>query len=115
MPSAGFPATKRCVTGNRVPSCGVRAYRTSMRSHARTKLSEKAIMTEIEKLNALRDKLIEKRRSLVASLQKALPEQLTGESIMRIQGAVDAVNRAIEDEMRTESARDPRRRAAPVS
>jgi hypothetical protein len=67
-------------------------------------------MSEIEKLNALRDKLIEKRRSLVASLQTALPEQLTGESITRIQSAVEAVNRAIEDELRAESTHDARRR-----
>jgi hypothetical protein len=67
-------------------------------------------MSEIEKLNALRDKLIEKRRSLVASLQKASPEQLTGESITRIQSAVEAVNKAIEDEMRGESTHDGRRR-----
>jgi len=72
-------------------------------------------MTEIEKLNALRDKLIEKRRSLVASLQKAVPEQLTGESIVRVQNAVEAVNRAIEDEMHAESVRDARRRSVPVS
>ena len=72
-------------------------------------------MTEIEKLNALRDKLIEKRRSLVAALQKALPDQLTGESITRIQSAVEAVNQAIEDEMRAESSHEARRRAAPVS
>jgi hypothetical protein len=75
------------------------------------KSSEQTIMTEIDKLNALRDKLIEKRRSLVASLQKALPDQLTGESITRIQSAVEAVNKAIEDEMRVESTHDARRRA----
>jgi hypothetical protein len=69
-------------------------------------------MTEIEKLNALRDKLIETRRSLVTALQKALPDQLTGESITRIQSAVEAVNKAIEDEMRVESTHDARRRAA---
>jgi hypothetical protein len=87
-----------------------------MCAHAEhTKLSETTIMTEIEQLNVLRTKLIEKRRSLVASLQKALPEQLTGESITRIQGAIEAVSRAIEDEMRAESTHDSRRRAAPVS
>jgi hypothetical protein len=72
-------------------------------------------MTEIDKLNALRDKLIEKRRSLVASLQKAVPDQLTGESIVRVQSAVEAVNRAIEDEMHAASTPDARRRAVPVS
>jgi hypothetical protein len=79
------------------------------------KLSEKTMMTEVEKLNALRDKLIEKRRSLVASFQKALPDQLTGESITRIQSAIDAVNSAIADEMRAESTHDARRRAVPAS
>jgi hypothetical protein len=73
------------------------------------------IMSEIDKLTALRDKLIEKRRSLVAALQKALPDQLTGESILRIQSAVDAVDRAIEDETRAESTHGARRRAVPVS
>ena len=72
-------------------------------------------MTEIEKLRVLREKLIEKRRSLVASLQRAMPAQLTGESIVRIQSAVEAVNRAIEEEMRADSVHDARRRAAPVS
>jgi hypothetical protein len=87
-----------------------------MCAHAgHTKLSEQTIMTEIEKLTVLRDKLIEKRRMLVASLQKSLPDQLTGESIVRIQSAVEAVGRAIEDEMRTEPTHDTRRRAAPVS
>ncbi len=35
-------------------------------------------MTEIGKLTHLRDELIARRRVLVAYLQKALPEQLTG-------------------------------------
>lgn len=78
-------------------------------------LSEETIMTEIEKLTNLRDKLIARRRLLVAYLQKALPEQLTGESIMRIQGAIEAVNRAIDDEMRADPTHEVRRRALPVS
>ena len=72
-------------------------------------------MTEIEKLTSLREKLVVRRRTLVAYLQKALPEQLTGDSVMRIQNAVEAVDRAIEDEMRTESSHEARRRAVPVS
>jgi hypothetical protein len=79
------------------------------------KPSEKTIMTEIEKLANLRDKLIARRRLLVAYLQKALPEQLTGESIMWIQSAIEAVDRAIEDETRAESTHDARRPAVPVS
>jgi hypothetical protein len=68
-------------------------------------------MTEIEKLTILRDKLVVQRRSLVESLQKAAAGQLTGDSIMLIQGAIEAVNRAIEDETRAETAREGRRRA----
>ncbi len=68
-------------------------------------------MTEIEKLTNLREKLIAQRRLLVAHLQKALPEQLTGESITRIQSAIEAVNRAIEEEMRPEPINEVRRRA----
>jgi hypothetical protein len=71
-------------------------------------------MTEIEKLIALRDKLVARRRSLATSLQRAAPEQLTGESISRIQIAIDSVNRAIEEEMRGESGNDGRRRAVPA-
>ncbi len=79
------------------------------------KLSENTLMTDIENLITLREKLIARRRALAAYLQKALPEQLTGESMMRIQGAIEAVNRAIEDEMRAESTHEARRRAVPVT
>ena len=61
-------------------------------------------MTEREKLITLRNKLIVRRRALVESFRHASPEQLTGDSIARIQGAIDAVDRAIEQEMRAESA-----------
>ena len=59
-------------------------------------------MTEIEKLTALRNKLVARRRALVDDLQRAVPEQLNGESIMQIQNAIEAVNRAVEDEARAE-------------
>lgn len=59
-------------------------------------------MTEIEKLTALRSKLIARRRTLVDDLQRAVPELLNGESIMQIQSAIEAVNRAMEDETRAE-------------
>jgi hypothetical protein len=55
-------------------------------------------MTEHEKLLALRKKLVVKRRTLVASFSETPPEQITGESIARIQSAIDAVDRALEDE-----------------
>jgi hypothetical protein len=57
-------------------------------------------MTEIEKLTALRDKLVARRRTLVDDLQRVVPELLKPESIMQIQSAIEAVNRAMEDETR---------------
>jgi hypothetical protein len=69
-------------------------------------------MTEIEKLTNLREKLVIRRRSLVEGFQKAAAERLTGDSILQIQSAIEAVDRAIEDEM---STLDTRRRAVPVS
>jgi hypothetical protein len=48
-------------------------------------------MTDIEKLITVREKLVARRRSLVASPQKAASEQLTGDSIARIQTSMDAV------------------------
>ena len=61
-------------------------------------------MTEAEKLIALREKLVARRRALVESFRRASPEQLTGDAMTRIQSAIDAVDRAIEQEMRPESA-----------
>jgi len=53
-------------------------------------------MTEAEKLIALREKLVARRRALVESFRRASPEQLTGDAMTRIQSAIDAVDRAIE-------------------
>jgi hypothetical protein len=69
-------------------------------------------MTEIEKLTSLREKLVIRRRSLVASFQKAAPDRLSGDAIVRIQSAIEAVDRAIEDESSTHKVW---RRAAPVA
>ena len=69
-------------------------------------------MTEIEKLTNLREKLVIRSRSLVEGFQKAAPDRLTGDSITRIQSAIEAVDRAIEDER---STHDTRRRAVPIS
>jgi hypothetical protein len=38
-------------------------------------------------------------------LHKVAPEQLTGDSLARIQSAIEAVDRAIEEESRTPSGR----------
>jgi hypothetical protein len=53
---------------------------------------------ELEKLVILRKKLVSRRRALVENLHKVAPEQLSGDSIARIQSAIEAVDRAIEDE-----------------
>ncbi len=55
-------------------------------------------MSHIENLTTLPDKLVARRRTLVSSLLQAAPEQLTGESISRIQSAIEAVDSAIEEE-----------------
>jgi hypothetical protein len=61
-------------------------------------------VTEIEKLNALRNRLVARRRALVDDLERAVPELLNGESIMQIQSAIEAVNRALQDETRAQRA-----------
>jgi hypothetical protein len=60
-------------------------------------------MSDIENLTSLRDKLVARRRTLVSSLLRADPEQLTGESISRIQSAIEAVESAIEEERQVTS------------
>ena len=60
---------------------------------------------ELEKLTTLRKKLVSRRRALVESLHKVAPEQLSGDSIARIQSAIEAVDRAIEDESHSSSGR----------
>ena len=68
-------------------------------------------MTEIEKLTNLREKLVIRRRSLVEGFQRAAPERLSGDAIVQIQSAIEAVDRAISDEG---SQVDSRRRAVPA-
>jgi hypothetical protein len=70
------------------------------------------IVTEIEKLTKVREKLVIRRRALVERFQRVDPDRMTGESLAQIQSAIEAVDRAIEDEM---SVQDARRRAAPAS
>jgi hypothetical protein len=69
-------------------------------------------VTEIEKLITVREKFVIRRRSLVERFQRVEPDRLTGDSMTRIQGAIEAVDRAIEDEM---SAQGTRRRPVPGS
>ncbi|HTV79795.1 MAG TPA: hypothetical protein VMF03_16190 [Steroidobacteraceae bacterium] len=68
-------------------------------------------MTEVQKLTELRHKLIARRRALVDSFQKVAGQQLSGESIVEIQSAIEAVDRAIVDEREGDStaAETPRR------
>lgn len=70
-------------------------------------------MSEIQSLKSLRDKLVTRRRKLVESLVSTPADQLTGDAIARIQNAIDAVDRALEDESKTAAgAEDSRRRAS---
>lgn len=84
--------------------------------HAALTLARKTIgdgiVTEIDKLTNLREKLVIRRRALVEGFQKTAPDRLTGGSITQIQSAIEAVDRAIEDER---STHDARRRAVPIS
>jgi hypothetical protein len=57
-------------------------------------------MTESQKLSALRDKLIRRRRALVEGLQATA--QLNGEDIVRVQNEIEAVERAMAEERRAE-------------
>jgi hypothetical protein len=64
-------------------------------------------MTEIEKLLALREKLVANRRGIVESYQRASGEQITGDTLTHVQHAIDALDRAIEDERRLTPTTSP--------
>lgn len=55
-------------------------------------------MSETKNLTALRNKLVTRRRQLVETQANNPVEQVTPDSIVRIQEAIDAVDRAIADE-----------------
>lgn len=59
-------------------------------------------MTESQKLSLLRDKLIHRRRGLVAGFQVAGADQPDGDELMRIQNEIEAVERAMAEEKRAE-------------
>jgi hypothetical protein len=70
------------------------------------------IVTEIETLTSVREKLVIRRRSLVERSRRVDPDRMTGESLTQIQSAIEAVDRETEDKMSTP---DARRQAAPAS
>ena len=57
-------------------------------------------MTESQKLSALRDKLIRRRRALVEGIQAT--SQLNGDDLVRVQNEIEAVERAMAEEKRAE-------------
>ena len=101
-----FPTAKRCI--NRAPV--VLKMRVPLPSNPESRWGQ--IVTEIEKLTNLREKLVIRRRTLAEAFQRAAPERFTGSSILQIQSAIEAVDRAIADEI---STNDTRRRAVPIS
>jgi hypothetical protein len=67
------------------------------------KLSQETPMTESQKLSVLRDKLIRRRRALVAGLQSnAADPQPSDDNLVRIQYEIEAVERAMAEEKRAE-------------
>jgi hypothetical protein len=94
-------AMRNFLQGNDV-STGTRfsapARGRSVTARVPTQLPKERLMTEIEKLTALRNKLVARRRALVDDLHRVVPELLNGDSIMQIQSAIEAVNRALQDE-----------------
>jgi len=58
-------------------------------------------MTESQKLSVVRDKLIRRRRALVAGIQAATSE-LNGDDLVRVQNEIEAVERAMAEEKRAE-------------
>ncbi|HMH28343.1 MAG TPA: hypothetical protein VK580_07145 [Steroidobacteraceae bacterium] len=58
-------------------------------------------MTESQKLSALRDKLIRRRRALVEGIQASVG-QLNGDDIVRVQNEIEAVERAMAEEKHAE-------------
>jgi hypothetical protein len=66
------------------------------------KLLEETSMTESQKLSALRDRLIRRRRALVEGIQAASNVQLDGDELVRVQNEIEAVEKALAEEKRAE-------------
>ena len=59
-------------------------------------------MTESQKLSALRDRLIRRRRALVEGIQATVASDLDGDDLVRVQNEIEAVERAMAEEKRAE-------------
>jgi hypothetical protein len=59
-------------------------------------------MTESQKLSALRDELIRRRRALVEGIHAGINGQLSGDDLVRVQNEIEAVEMAMADEKRAE-------------
>jgi Cu/Ag efflux pump CusA len=59
-------------------------------------------MTESQKLTALRDMLIRRRRALVQGIQASVAVQLDGDDLARVQNEIEAVEKALAEEKRAE-------------
>jgi nitrogenase molybdenum-iron protein alpha/beta subunit len=59
-------------------------------------------MTESQKLSAIRDTLIRRRRALVQGIQATASSQLNGDDLVRVQNEIEAVERALAEEKRAE-------------
>jgi hypothetical protein len=68
----------------------------------RMELLQEKPMTESQKLSALRDKLIHRRRALVEGIEASINGQLNGDDIVRVQNEIEAVERAMAEEKRAE-------------
>ena len=63
---------------------------------------EEIPVTESQKLSALRDKLIRRRRALVEGIQATVASDLDGDDLVRVQNEIEAVERAMAEEKRAE-------------
>jgi hypothetical protein len=59
-------------------------------------------MTESQKLSAIRDSLIRRRRALVQGIQATAGGALNGDDLVRVQNEIEAVERALAEEKRAE-------------
>jgi hypothetical protein len=82
-----------------LPKCGV-----SLNAVWSNFLARQETMSEISKLEALRQKLVNRRRALTASLEDTPEGNITGRTFAEVQGAIDAVDRAIADERQVQKS-----------
>ncbi len=55
-------------------------------------------MDEVNGLKSLRAKLVNRRRSLVTAFEAVPEDHLTGDAFRRLQQAIEAIDRAIDEE-----------------